>query len=158
MIALEDDKINVTEKLKFVLGRVENIMGKGENAGNQHFLLLPYCFQKASLSGSVKVDIVWYRVNYWWRYYVTNLFFLSHISNKTFFYDKQLVYFLTPCNAVSDTIIHVCLNIGRQKYDLYLKRWKTMTFYKKNPKCWYQAFFPLHFQCFLHFPCFLKPS
>ena len=36
-----DDKIYVTEKLKFVLGRVENIMGKGENAGHQHFLLFP---------------------------------------------------------------------------------------------------------------------
>ena len=24
----------------------ENIMGKGENAGNQHFLLFPQCFQK----------------------------------------------------------------------------------------------------------------
>ena len=35
------DKIRVTEKLKFVLGRVENIMGKGENAGYQHFLLFP---------------------------------------------------------------------------------------------------------------------
>ena len=30
--AFADDKINVTEKLKFVLGRVENIVGKGENA------------------------------------------------------------------------------------------------------------------------------
>ena len=30
--AFVDDKINVTEKLKFVLGRVENIMGKGENS------------------------------------------------------------------------------------------------------------------------------
>ena len=27
------DKIKVTEKLKFVLGRVENILGKKENAG-----------------------------------------------------------------------------------------------------------------------------
>ena len=27
------DKISVTEKLKIVLGRVENIVGKGENAG-----------------------------------------------------------------------------------------------------------------------------
>ena len=34
--AYADDKINVTEKLKFVLGRVENIVGKGENA--------VYCF------------------------------------------------------------------------------------------------------------------
>ena len=33
------DKKNVTEKLKFVLGRVEKIMGKGENVGYQHFLL-----------------------------------------------------------------------------------------------------------------------
>ena len=28
-----DDKINVTENLKFVFERVENIVGKGENAG-----------------------------------------------------------------------------------------------------------------------------
>ena len=39
--AFADDKINVTEQLKCVLGRVENIMGRGENAGYQHFLLFP---------------------------------------------------------------------------------------------------------------------
>ena len=43
------DKINVTKELKFVLGRVENIVGKGENAGYQHFLLFPQCFQKLSI-------------------------------------------------------------------------------------------------------------
>ena len=31
--AFADDKINVIENLKFVLGWVENIVGKGENAG-----------------------------------------------------------------------------------------------------------------------------
>ena len=40
-----DSKTNVTQKLNFVLGRVENIVGKGENAGYQHFLLFPQCFQ-----------------------------------------------------------------------------------------------------------------
>ena len=45
--AFADDKINVTEQLKFVLGRVENIVEKGENAGYQHFLLFLPCFQKA---------------------------------------------------------------------------------------------------------------
>ena len=45
--AFADDKKNVTEKLKFVLGQVENIVGKGENAGNQHFLLFPQCFQQS---------------------------------------------------------------------------------------------------------------
>ena len=34
-------KVNVNEKLKFDFGRVENIVGKGENAGYQHFLLFP---------------------------------------------------------------------------------------------------------------------
>ena len=38
--------------------RVENIVGKGENAGNQHFLLFPQCFQKASFLGLLKVGIV----------------------------------------------------------------------------------------------------
>ena len=52
--AVADDKSNVAAKLKFVLGRVENIVGKGENAGYQHFLLVPQCFQKASLLGVVK--------------------------------------------------------------------------------------------------------
>ena len=45
------NKINATEKSKFVSQRVENMVRKGENAGYQHFLLFPQCFQKASLSG-----------------------------------------------------------------------------------------------------------
>ena len=39
--ALANNKINVTQKLKFVVTRVGNIVGKRENAGNQHFLLFP---------------------------------------------------------------------------------------------------------------------
>ena len=42
--AFADEKINETEKMKFVFGRVENIVGKGENAGYQHFLLFTQCF------------------------------------------------------------------------------------------------------------------
>ena len=56
--AFADDKISVNEKLKFGLGRVENV-GKGENAGCQHFLLFPQHFQKAP-SWSLKVGILWY--------------------------------------------------------------------------------------------------
>ena len=61
--AFADNKINVTEKLKFVLERVENIVGNGENAENQHFLLFPLCFQKASFLRLLKVGIVCYRLN-----------------------------------------------------------------------------------------------
>ena len=45
LVQIEDDqKKNVTQKLKFLLELVENIVGKGENAGNQHFLRFPQCF------------------------------------------------------------------------------------------------------------------
>ena len=42
--------------------RVENTgntVGKGENAGHQHFLLFPQCFPKSSSSGLLKVGVVW---------------------------------------------------------------------------------------------------
>ena len=57
--AFAGNKINVNQKLKFDMGRVENIVGKEENADYQHFLLFPQCFQKASISGSLKVGLVW---------------------------------------------------------------------------------------------------
>ena len=44
--------------LKILLGSVENIVGKGENDGNQHFLLFQQCFQKLSFSGWLKLWIV----------------------------------------------------------------------------------------------------
>ena len=57
--AFADDKINVIEKLKFVLNKVENLVGRGKNPGYQDFLLFPQCFQKAFSSWVLKVGIVW---------------------------------------------------------------------------------------------------
>ena len=37
----------------------ENIVGKGENTGYQRILFFPQCFQKESLSGSLKVGFLW---------------------------------------------------------------------------------------------------
>ena len=60
MKGFADDKMNVTwKKKKFIMRWIENIAGKGENAGYQHFLLFPQSFQKASFSRSLKVGIVW---------------------------------------------------------------------------------------------------
>ena len=52
-----DDQMNVTQILKFALGRVENIVGIGENAGYQHFLLFSQCFQRTSCIRSLKVRL-----------------------------------------------------------------------------------------------------
>ena len=45
--AFAEDVVNLSEKSKDVFERVESIVGKGENAGYQHFLLFPQCFQKS---------------------------------------------------------------------------------------------------------------
>ena len=47
--AFADDIFKGTEIIVFVFDSVENIVGKGENAGYQHFLLFSQYFQKASL-------------------------------------------------------------------------------------------------------------
>ena len=57
--AFADDKIDFVEMMIYILDMVENTVGKGENAGNQHFLLFPQCFPKLSSLGSLKVGIVW---------------------------------------------------------------------------------------------------
>ena len=49
-----EDRINVNEKLEVGLEMVENIAGKGENAGYQHFSPLPIMFSKGLLLKVIK--------------------------------------------------------------------------------------------------------
>ena len=59
MKAFADDKIIMSKKLKFALGRTETIVGKEKMLVYQHFLLFsPQCFQKASSLWSLKAGIV----------------------------------------------------------------------------------------------------
>ena len=60
--ASANGKFGVAEIMRFVFERVENIVGKGENAGYQKFLLFLQRFQKASYPGSLKVGIVRERI------------------------------------------------------------------------------------------------
>ena len=60
LVALADDKVECDKKKIEICDRKgKNIVGKGENAGHQHFLLFPQCFQKLSSTGSLKVGNVW---------------------------------------------------------------------------------------------------
>ena len=45
--AFSDNKFKVDEIMISVFDSPESIVGKGENAGYQHFLLSPQCFQQA---------------------------------------------------------------------------------------------------------------
>ena len=56
--AIADNNINEAQMIISAVDDVENITRKGKNASYQHFLLLPQCFQKASLLGSLSWDCV----------------------------------------------------------------------------------------------------
>ena len=56
--AFADNKLNDTEIMMYVFDMAENIVGKGENAGLQHFLLFLQCFQKSSLGVIKSQDCV----------------------------------------------------------------------------------------------------
>ena len=52
--AFADVKLIVAKMMISLLYRVENIVGKGENDGYQHFFLFPQCFPKPYFLGVVK--------------------------------------------------------------------------------------------------------
>ena len=48
---------NVSKIMISVFYLVDDIVGKGDDAGYQHFLLFPQCFQKTSSLGSQDCDV-----------------------------------------------------------------------------------------------------
>ena len=54
-----DDNFKFDENGRKLSKRVENIVGKGEIARYEQFLLFPQCFQKACFPGASKGVIVW---------------------------------------------------------------------------------------------------
>ena len=57
--AFADNKFNFNQNIIVVFHMIEDIVGKEENAGYQHFLLFPQRFPKAFSSSTSKVIIVW---------------------------------------------------------------------------------------------------
>ena len=81
--ASTDDKFGLAEIMGFVFERVENIVGKGENAGYQHFLLFLLCSQKASHPGLLKVRIVWQRINQKRTHHVVSMVEMEQHSHNS---------------------------------------------------------------------------
>ena len=48
-----DEKIKMAKNLKFAYEGVEKNVGKGENAGYQHFVLFPQCSQRSYFLGVI---------------------------------------------------------------------------------------------------------
>ena len=62
--AFADDKLNIAKTTISLYDGLENTVGKGENAGYQHYLLFPQCFPKPTSLESLKIRIVLKRVNF----------------------------------------------------------------------------------------------
>ena len=58
-----DDNFKFDENVSKLSKRVENIVGKGEIARYEQFLLFPQCFQKACFPEASKGVIMWEWVN-----------------------------------------------------------------------------------------------
>ena len=56
--AFAHNKIKVAKMRISLYDRVENTVGKGENAGNQHFLLFPQCFPKLACGNEFKALLI----------------------------------------------------------------------------------------------------
>ena len=54
-----DDNFRFDENGRKLSNRVENTVGKGENARYEQFLLFPQCFQKVCFPGASKDVTVW---------------------------------------------------------------------------------------------------
>ena len=100
--------------MKIILGWVENIVGKGENAGYQHFLPFLQCFQKVSFSGSLKVGFVWLRVE---PFISHELKTFSQINIKTksqnLYHAKQDVFVKHECHFLRNVTFIFDLDLCR---------------------------------------------
>ena len=61
------NKIILTHIVRFVSNRKGNIVGKGENAGFQHFLLYPQCFQNAVFTNQTRGMLLKTVANKQWK-------------------------------------------------------------------------------------------
>ena len=77
----------------------ENILGKGENAGYQHFLLFPKCFQKPPSSGSLIVGNMWQRVKVLVKKRLSKQQMM--VQYTKIFLDQMKAYSPKPCLANS---------------------------------------------------------
>ena len=76
MTACADNKCG-SHDLVFISVRLENIMEKGEIAGNQHFLLFPKYFLKSDNPGSPNLWVVWC-----YMYLVTELYGITDSATQ----------------------------------------------------------------------------
>ena len=70
----------MTQYLKLVFGKIENIVGKGENAAQQHFLLFPHDYKRFLFLGRENLaKIIWKKMKF---------VMLVSITKSCFFFRK----------------------------------------------------------------------
>ena len=144
----------------FVFDWIENIVGKIENVGKQHFLLLPQIFQRPFYSGSLKVGTLCQRDNLHMINQFGTTLKLCHLVNspkKKSLFSKRL--------AILSTAYHLFNPVPFDKFSSELKELTDENFkFDKNGKKFSRQVENTvgkgeiaHYEQFLLFPqCFQK--
>ena len=118
--AFADDKLNVklnvARNVKVVFCRIENIVGKEENAGYQNFLLFPQCFQMFFPQVRQTSSLRGKGLNLFSRYF-TKIFFNSSVYNSNLLEWESSFY---------NTNVH-CKILGSKDF-LGLSKWTICTY------------------------------
>ena len=72
MKAFAEDKLKMIQTAKSVLAQIENIVGKEENAGNQHFLFSHNVFKRPLLQGRLQSGLCGKELNFYVKSFLTN--------------------------------------------------------------------------------------
>ena len=102
-----DDKTHVNQMMEKVFERGENIVGKAENAGNQHFLLFPQCFPKPYFLKVIKSQICLVKGNSFQHYFSApihaSLELISPELHKIFYPCHWLLFHLTIIEKIDNS-------------------------------------------------------
>ena len=77
-----DDNFKFDENGSKLSKQVENTLGKGEIAHNEHFLLFPQCFQKACFPGASKGVVVWEWVKVHLKWKISTILGRKHCGKR----------------------------------------------------------------------------
>ena len=101
---MADDKLNVTQNIILVLSnKLENIVGKGENSGNQHFHLFPPCIP----------PLLEQNFNFLLTFILSSAstFSLDHLNMFFFFsFGKDLDVYGQECVGYCQSLVHLSVS------------------------------------------------
>ena len=115
------DTFIVAQMVKYFCSGIESIVRKGENTGNQYFLLFPQCFHKHSFSGLLEVGCKGLRKGY--KYSLLILAIMGSKDNRIYKVMSIWVHWYKESQSWMTHRLSIWLRLGDTK--IKKKKWVT---------------------------------